>query len=182
MQDRVKFGISCVQGPGHTLVQFCVASILATLVLDDAAMDLVNTRNECHLVFESCLSLLGSTLQTLKSLHQPDPEDQDAQEQRNQQTLSVRLCEGCAQALWGSAYYCTLDGSETIRLESILKLSEIGLDCVNSYKVGILWHIPQLAQFMHVCMHARLFPKNNSANIYFVLLLLGSTGTCGTLC
>jgi hypothetical protein len=35
-----------------------MASLLATLVLDDAAMDIVKQRGEGHLVFEATLSLV----------------------------------------------------------------------------------------------------------------------------
>lgn len=131
------------------MVHFCMASILATLALDDEAMRLVNERNECHLVFESCLSLLGSTLRTLQPLDQSTPEDQDLEEQKSQQTLSVRLCEGCAQALWGSAYFCTLNGSDAVKLDNILKLSEIGLECVNNYKVGVHAKPKEPTWFVH---------------------------------
>ena len=36
-------GVTCpfLQGPGEVMVQFCMASLLATLVLDDEVMELI---------------------------------------------------------------------------------------------------------------------------------------------
>ena len=33
-------------GPGESMIQFCMASLLATLVLDDEAMELIKQRQE----------------------------------------------------------------------------------------------------------------------------------------
>lgn len=59
--------LACVlQGPGHARVQFCVASVLAILVLDDAAMEVIKQRGEGHLVFEATLRLLSHVLTAVK--------------------------------------------------------------------------------------------------------------------
>jgi hypothetical protein len=47
------------QGPGHSKVQFCMAALLATLVLDEQAMEILQQRGEGHLVFEAALKLVG---------------------------------------------------------------------------------------------------------------------------
>ncbi|WIA12059.1 hypothetical protein OEZ85_012136 [Tetradesmus obliquus] len=54
------------KGPGHARVQFCVASVLAILVLDDAAMEVIKQRGEGHLVFEATLRLLSHVLTAVK--------------------------------------------------------------------------------------------------------------------
>lgn len=119
------------------MVQFCMASVLATLVLDDYAMDLVNERNECHLIFECCLSLLDLTLDSLKPTDVPQIQEADAEEIAADKALSVKLAEGCSQALWGSAYYCALKKPEAIQLKHVLQLSEIGFECVKNQTVCI---------------------------------------------
>lgn len=48
------------------MIQFCMASLLATMVLDDEAMDLIKERRESHLMFECCIVLLKSTLSQLQ--------------------------------------------------------------------------------------------------------------------
>lgn len=47
------------------MIQFCMASLLATLVLDDDAMELIRERGEAPILFESCIVLLTSTLDKL---------------------------------------------------------------------------------------------------------------------
>jgi hypothetical protein len=54
------------QGPGENLLQFCAASLLATLVLDDDAMEVIKERGEAPTMFEACIVLLQSTLHKLK--------------------------------------------------------------------------------------------------------------------
>ncbi len=48
------------------MIQFCAASLLATLVLDDDAMELIRDRGEAPLMFEACIVLLQSTMGKLK--------------------------------------------------------------------------------------------------------------------
>lgn len=50
-----------MQGPGHGRVQLFMASLLATLVLDDDAMEAVRQRGEGPLVFEAALKLVSAT-------------------------------------------------------------------------------------------------------------------------
>lgn len=50
-----------VQGPGQGKVQNCMAALLATLVLDDDAMEILQQRGEGHLVFEVTLKLVRVT-------------------------------------------------------------------------------------------------------------------------
>lgn len=50
------------QGPGSGMIQFCAASLLATLVLDDDVMDLIREREEAPLMFQACIILLASVL------------------------------------------------------------------------------------------------------------------------
>jgi hypothetical protein len=47
------------------MIQFCMASLLATMVLDDDAMDLIRERDEAPILFEACIVLLTSTLDKL---------------------------------------------------------------------------------------------------------------------
>lgn len=54
------------QGPGHSRVQYCMAAMLATLVLDDGAMEVIKQRGEGHLVFEATLKLLSYVMNALK--------------------------------------------------------------------------------------------------------------------
>ncbi|KAF8071180.1 hypothetical protein HT031_001262 [Scenedesmus sp. PABB004] len=54
------------KGPGSARVQFAMASVLATLVLDDGAMALIQGRGEGHLVFTATLRLLGHVVNALK--------------------------------------------------------------------------------------------------------------------
>lgn len=39
--------------------------------------------------------------------------------------LSVRLCEGCAQAIWGSAYFCAMYDSNAIGFDDIKALAKL---------------------------------------------------------
>lgn len=48
------------------MIQFCAASLLATMVLDDDVMELIRDRGEAPLMFEACIVLLNSTLSKLK--------------------------------------------------------------------------------------------------------------------
>lgn len=47
------------------MIQFCMASLLATMVLDDDAMELIRERGEAPILFEACIVLLTSTLDKL---------------------------------------------------------------------------------------------------------------------
>jgi hypothetical protein len=47
------------------MVQFCMASLLATMVLDEVAMEMLRDRGEAPLLFEACITLLNDTLEKL---------------------------------------------------------------------------------------------------------------------
>jgi hypothetical protein len=70
------------QGPGHEMVQFCMASMLATLVLDDEAMETIRERDESAILFEACLSLLSATLERLRLMLRVMHEEEDGGESR----------------------------------------------------------------------------------------------------
>ncbi len=53
------------EGPGKYMLQFCMASLLATMVLDDVAMEMVRDRGDAPVLFEACIVLLSSTLDKL---------------------------------------------------------------------------------------------------------------------
>jgi hypothetical protein len=50
-------------------VQFCTASLLATLILDDAAMQLIRERREAPVLFEAALQLLSETVERIRCGH-----------------------------------------------------------------------------------------------------------------
>jgi hypothetical protein len=56
---------SSTQGPGHQHVQFCMSSLLATLVLDPASMAEIEARGECVKILDSCLNMLSSTMDSI---------------------------------------------------------------------------------------------------------------------
>ena len=86
-------------GVASATVRFCAASALATLVLDDAVMDIVRERGEAAQLFVQSISVLQRCLRTLG----PDaPELPQAEVE-----LTVRMAEAVAQAMWGAAYYTT---------------------------------------------------------------------------
>lgn len=51
---------------GDTAVCYCMAAALASLILDEEAMEAVVLRQEAAPLFENCLSLLARTLQSLE--------------------------------------------------------------------------------------------------------------------
>lgn len=57
--SNVVLRMSCLQGPGQSRVQYCMAALLATLVLDEQAMGILQQRGEGHLVFEVTLKLVS---------------------------------------------------------------------------------------------------------------------------
>ena len=48
------------QGPGSGQVQFCTAALLASLILDEGAMELIRQRREAPLLFEAYEALEGA--------------------------------------------------------------------------------------------------------------------------
>ncbi|MEW5306191.1 MAG: hypothetical protein WDW36_008675 [Sanguina aurantia] len=131
-------------GPGSGMVQFCAASLLATLVLDDDAMDLVRGRAEAPLMFQACILLLGSVLgrmlaevarQTAASAGTADP-CQPA-EQLYDLDLGVRLAEAASQAMWGSAHFCVLMDPVQVSMPDILALGQMGMDCYRTSQLPL---------------------------------------------
>lgn len=51
---------------GDTAVCYCMAAALASLILDEEAMEAVVQRQEAAPLFENCLSLLARTLESLE--------------------------------------------------------------------------------------------------------------------
>ena len=58
-------GLIKQEGPGQDLVCFCVAACLASLVLDEAAMEAVVQRKDSPVMFENALALLEKTIDSL---------------------------------------------------------------------------------------------------------------------
>ncbi|GFH14010.1 uncharacterized protein HaLaN_09983 [Haematococcus lacustris] len=77
-------------GPGSAIIQFCMASLLATMVLDDEAMELIREREE---VYEELDRRTGAYYK-------------EGEEPEYELYMGVRLAEASSQAMWGSAHYC----------------------------------------------------------------------------
>ena len=58
-------GLIKQEGPGQDMVCFCVAACLASLVLDEAAMEAVVQRKDSPVMFENALALLEKTIDSL---------------------------------------------------------------------------------------------------------------------
>ena len=56
---------SLPQGPGDTMIQFCMASLLATLVLDDDVMNMIRECGEAPILFEATITLVSSSMAKL---------------------------------------------------------------------------------------------------------------------
>jgi hypothetical protein len=54
-------------------VQFCAASLLATLILDDAAMELIRERREAPVLFEAALQLLSESVERIRRAARAGP-------------------------------------------------------------------------------------------------------------
>jgi hypothetical protein len=72
------------QGPGASQVRFCVAALLATLILDEPAMELIRERKEAPVLFEASLQMLTETMERIRS-------DLAAREQREQEQGAKRI-------------------------------------------------------------------------------------------
>eukprot|EP00198_Chlamydomonas_reinhardtii_P003541 XP_001692877.1 flagellar associated protein [Chlamydomonas reinhardtii] len=121
------------KGPGENMIQFCAASLLATLVLDDDAMELIRDRGEAPLMFEACIVLLQSTLGKLKRevqrfYGQLTPEEAASTPPFDVE-LGVRLGEAASQAMWGSAHYCVMMDPIQVKMDHIQQLGVMGNDC-----------------------------------------------------
>ncbi|GMH33927.1 hypothetical protein BSKO_01761 [Bryopsis sp. KO-2023] len=136
---RIKIILELLNGKGcgSKMIQFCMASILATLVLDDDAMELINTRKECTLMMEWCLVLLARTIESLRPNDKQLDPSKTQEEVELDRNVTVRIAEGCAQAIWGSAYFCALDSAHEITLDHMLQLSELGIETVQNQTVPL---------------------------------------------
>eukprot|EP00191_Tetraselmis_sp_GSL018_P024515 CAMPEP_0177627972 /NCGR_PEP_ID=MMETSP0419_2-20121207/31498_1 /TAXON_ID=582737 /ORGANISM="Tetraselmis sp., Strain GSL018" /LENGTH=1910 /DNA_ID=CAMNT_0019129181 /DNA_START=17 /DNA_END=5750 /DNA_ORIENTATION=+ len=125
------------QAPGYLQMGFCMASALATLVLDDHVMRIVRERGEAPMMFESCLDLANNTLQILESGSEEMPQEH-----------AVKLTEAAGQAMWGAAYECVQPGGGGVQKPQILLLSKM------VFQILRLKHLP-LARVLH-CIAATL--------------------------
>lgn len=108
--------------PSKKLLEFFMGMVLSTLVLDDAAMEALQQRNECYTLFQCCLAHLKGILAELGGSDLSPPGEVSESVERDGK-LPVRLAEGCAQALWGSSYYCALSEKEIVTKEEIADLA-----------------------------------------------------------
>lgn len=105
-------------GPGDTGVRFCMASALATLVLDEDVMILLKDRGEAPTLFVHSIEILKSALGKLAL---------DAKEPPDDPELTVKMAEAMAQAMWGAAYYCTLPGGGGVEDHHVTSLGDLGV-------------------------------------------------------
>ena len=119
-------------------MQYCMACVLATLVLDHNAMQLICDRGDAPLLFDSCISLLSHTLDKIRAYahggksardkrgkgQQAQKRDQPSEHANFDLTHAVNLSLACAQALWGSAYNCTLMRPMQIKEQHIMQLGD----------------------------------------------------------
>ncbi|KAG1678758.1 hypothetical protein FOA52_012798 [Chlamydomonas sp. UWO 241] len=122
-------------GPGAVMIQFCMASLLATLVLDDELMEMVRDRGDAPLFFEACILLLNVTLRNLHD--ELDRQDGDYYQDDEEPAvydlaLGIRLAEAAAQAMWGAAYMCVGESPCSVKMEHVMELGKIGIDCVQT--------------------------------------------------
>eukprot|EP00210_Caulerpa_lentillifera_P000601 g582.t1 len=108
------------------LLQFYMAMCLSSLVLDDKAMESMQQRNECYTLFRCCLTLLKRILGELREADVISSKDGQ---------FPVRIAEGCAQALWGSSYYCALSETEIVTKEEITDLAFLVKQSAETTKV-----------------------------------------------
>ena len=117
-----------------SMVQFCMATVLAAFVLDDAFMEAAQEKKECYKLFQCSLALLGTIIRKLEDEEmQPNEEAEESVERDGQ--LSVRLCEGCAQAVWGSSYFCAMYDSEAVSIDEITELARLAKTSAQTNKV-----------------------------------------------
>lgn len=114
------------KGPGAEKVQFCMASLLATVILDDDLMVEIKQRGESPQLFSKCTTVLSATLDRLRQhvTGQMDPAIPFDPH------FNVRLAEACAQAMWGSAHYCLAQEPPVVKMEQIVLLGRMGMACL----------------------------------------------------
>jgi hypothetical protein len=114
-------------------VRFCMASALATLVLDEAVMLDVKDRGEAPMLFVHAITILKSALAKLSpSSHEPaeDP------------VLTVKMAEAMSQAMWGAAYYCTLPDGGGVEDHHVVSLGAMAVSTWTNtrYPLGRVAH------------------------------------------
>eukprot|EP00892_Ulva_mutabilis_P009686 jgi/Ulvmu1/708/UM010_0080.1 len=120
-------------GPGAVRVRFCMASALATLVLDEDVMLAVKDRGEAPMLFVHSIEILKSALVRLDPAAATPPDDPD---------LTVRMAEAMAQAMWGAAYYCTLPDGGGVEDHHVTSLGSMGVSTWTNttYPLGRVAH------------------------------------------
>jgi hypothetical protein len=121
------------EGPGADRVRFCMASALATIILDENVMSTVKERGEASIMFVHSIRTLKSALRSLAANSKTLPLDAE---------LTVRMAEATSQAMWGAAYYCTLPGGGGVEQEHVVVLSEMAVStwCNSAYALGRVAH------------------------------------------
>ncbi len=123
------------QGPEASLVvQFCMSSLLAVLVLDDDAMEMVRERGEAPLMFRSCLQLTMRAMGAIKQHYAaPPPSARGLMSESGvyvapsgaageggvpawEPASAVQMAEAAAQAMWGATHYCLQDNLEVTQV------------------------------------------------------------------
>jgi hypothetical protein len=130
------------EGPGDTTVHFCMASALATLVLDEEVMQLMKDRGEAPMLFVHSIEILKTALARLAP---------DAPEPPANASVTVKMAEAMSQAMWGAAYYCTLPGGGGVEDRHVMSLGSMG---AAAWSNGRHATAPQLQHSTRACMHA----------------------------
>lgn len=115
------------EGPGAVRVRFCMASALATLVLDEDVMHAVKDRGEAPMLFVHAIEILKGALARLDPAAAEPPDDPD---------LTVRMAEAMAQAMWGAAYYCTLPEGGGVEDHHVTSLGTMGVSTWTNTQCG----------------------------------------------
>ncbi|GAX81636.1 hypothetical protein CEUSTIGMA_g9064.t1 [Chlamydomonas eustigma] len=114
------------EGPGEAMIRYCSSSILALLILDDDVMALIQQRGEMVKLFQACLMLIDDCI---KRMHVEMERLLVGMPPQYDVVLGVRVAEGAAQALWGSAFSCLSISPTPFKMDDIIKLSEMAADC-----------------------------------------------------
>lgn len=100
-----------LQVPGQFMVLYCIAMLLAVIVLDPECMAEIEKMGDAPYLFTSCLSLVETTVEVINRLMSKMSRKQKTAQLKktdsgrpelNPMSL-VKLAEASAQAVWGSA-------------------------------------------------------------------------------
>ena len=130
------------EGPGAVRVRFCMASALATLVLDEDVMRAVKDRGEAPMLFVQAIEILKGALARLDASAPQAPDDPD---------LTVRMAEAMAQAMWGAAYYCTLPDGGGVEDHHVTSLGAMGVSTWTNTACALC----SVVQWSQACVLAR---------------------------